>query len=127
MAAVSVQVDGLRELVHDLEKVGVELEDLKDVFGTIAEFAADTAEPFVPYRSGALRSSTRGNRAKNKAVVMFGRGKTSKYVAPILYGWPARNIRGSQTITRTDAILEHQIPRILDEGLDQLLHKNGLI
>ena len=125
MGKVSVQVDGLRELVRDLERAGVELEDLKDVFGTIADYAAETAATYTPRRSGALRGTVRGNRAKNKAVVMFGRGKV-KYAGPILYGWPARNITGSHTIGRADEALEHQVPRILDEGLDQLLNKIGL-
>ena len=125
MGAVSVEVDGLRQLVRGLEQAGVELEDLKDVFGTIADYAAETAGPFTPHRSGALRATVRGNRAKNKAVVMFGRGKV-KYAGPAIYGWPARNIRGAQTIARTDTVLEHQVPRLLDQGLDQLLNKIGL-
>lgn len=125
MARVSVEVDGLRQLVRGLEQAGVELDDLKDVFGTIADYAAETAGRLTPHRSGALRATVRGNRAKNKAVVMFGRGKVA-YAGPIIYGWPARNIRGSQTIARTDTVLEHQVPRLLDEGLDDLLHKNGL-
>lgn len=125
MAKVSVEVDGLRELVRGLEKAGVELDDLKDIFGTIAGYAAETAAPFTPRRSGALRATVRGNRAKNKAVVMFGRGKV-KYAGPRIYGWPARNITGSATIARTDTVLEHQVPRLLDEGLDQLLTKIGL-
>lgn len=125
MADVVVQVDGLRQLVRGLENAGADLDDLKDVFGTIADYAAETAAPLTPHRSGALRSTVRGNRAKNKAVVMFGRGRV-KYAGPIIYGWPARNIKGSQTIARTDAALEHQVPRLLDEGLDQLLAKNGL-
>ena len=39
--AISFKVTGLREVVRDLEAIGVEVEDLKDAFGAIAAEGAE--------------------------------------------------------------------------------------
>lgn len=124
-STVTVQVEGLKGLVRDLERTGVEVDDLKDVFGAVAAEGARVASGFTPRDTGALRATVRGNRAKNKAVVMFGKGKV-KYAGPILYGWPKRNIVGSRTIARTDDVLARTAPQLLDQGLTDLLTRNGL-
>src|SRR5438309_303834 len=87
-----VQVVGLRELVRDMERLGVEVSDLKDAFGQIATEAAHLAASFAPHRSGKLAASVRGSKAKNYAVVAAG-GARVRYAGPIEYGWPARHIQ----------------------------------
>ena len=125
MAGITVGVEGLRPLIRDLEKAGAEVDDLKDVFAGIAAEGAQTAQRFTPSRSGALRATVRGNRAKNKAVVTFGKARVP-YAGPIIYGWPKRNIKPSRTIIRTDEILADLAPAMLDQGLDDILTKLGL-
>jgi hypothetical protein len=125
MSQVSVQVEGLKGFVRSLEKAGVEVDDLKDVFGAVAAEGAKVAAGFTPTDTGALRNTVRGNRAKNKAVVMFGKGRV-KYAGPILYGWPKRNIVGSRTIAKTDDVLSRTAPQMLDQGLNKVLADLGL-
>lgn len=122
----TVHVEGLREIVRDLEAAGVEVEDLKDVFGPIADQGADVARPFAPRRSGALASSTRGNRAKNKAVVMIGRGRTTRYAAPLIWGWPARNIPASPLVPRTNQWMESDVPELIEQGIGRVMEGLGL-
>lgn len=124
MADVTVQVDGLRETVRDLERVGVEVADLKTVFGTIAAEGAHVAETFTPHASGALAATVRGNKAKNKAVVTFGTARI-RYAGPIIYGWPARNIAPAQTVERTDAVMDTRAPQLLEEGLTDIYERYG--
>lgn len=122
MPSVSVEVDGLRELVRDLERAGVDVADLKESFSRIASEAADTAQGFTPHRSGKLAGSVRGNRAKNKAQVIFGRARVP-YAGPILYGWPKRGIKPATTIQRTDAVMDNRAPQLFEEELGRIFRK----
>lgn len=125
MSRVTVEVEGLRELTRDLEKAGVEVDDLKDVFSDIAAAASSTAQQFTPRDSGALRASVRPNRAKNKAVVTFGTARVA-YAGPILYGWPRRGIKAARTIPRTDQDMTTKAPQILENGISRLLERLDL-
>ena len=121
-----ISIDGLREFVRDLEKLGVEVNDLKEVFSTISKRAADVMQSKVPVRTGALRAAVRGNRAKNKAVVVAGNNKRVAYAGAINYGYPARNIRPANFIAATDAVMQTEALQLLDEGLTDLIKRYGL-
>lgn len=121
----TVQVEGLREIVRGLEQAGVELDDLKDIFGEIASEAAAVAGPVTPRRTGTLAGTVRGNRAKNKAVVTIGKARTP-YAAPIIWGWPARGIKASPVVPRTNQYMETRAPELLETGLDRVMEGLGL-
>lgn len=120
-----VHIEGLREMTRAMEKAGVDVEELKDVMGDIAAEASRVMQGFTPTKSGALRASIRGNRAKGKAVVTAGKAKTP-YAAPIFYGWPKRNIKGSKTIERTDAVMDDRVAEMLTEGWNKIAQRHGL-
>jgi hypothetical protein len=122
---MGVHIEGLRETTRALEKAGVEVEDLKDVMGAIATEARDVMTPMLPRRSGTLAGSARPNRAKGKAVVTIG-GARVPYAAPIIYGWPKRNIRPTLAVPRTDAVMERRAPELLAEGWNTIAEQNGL-
>jgi hypothetical protein len=107
-----VRVEGLNEKVRALERAGVEVTDLKGVFGEIAADAARLASSFAPRRSGKLAASIKGNKAKSKAVVKAG-GARTPYAGPINYGWTSRNIAPSKFMQRADeAISPTVVPRL---------------
>lgn len=122
---MGVHVEGLRETTRALEKAGAEVDDLKDVMNAIATEARDTLVPKLPRVSGALAGSARPNRAKGTAVVTVGTARVP-YAAPILYGWPKRNIRPSLAVPATDAVMERRAPELLAEGWNRIADKNGL-
>lgn len=123
--ATTVRVEGLRETVRGLERAGVEVADLKDVFGRIAAEGAETGAGFTPTRTGRLARSARGNKAKNRAVVMWGRASVP-WAGPILFGWPRRGIKAAATLRRTDDVMEVKAPRLLEDGIGDMLHRYGL-
>lgn len=125
MADTGIHVEGLRETVRSLEKLGVEVDDLKDVMAPIATKAADTMQTFVPVRSTALRASVRPNRAKNKAVVTVGSARV-RYAGAINYGWRARNIKPADFTGKTDRAMDDTAVRMLEDGIDEILRKEGL-
>jgi hypothetical protein len=118
-------VEGLRSTVRQLEQLGVEVDDLKDVFGPIAEDGAQIASAAAPSRSGRLRASIRGNRAKNKAVIRGG-SKRVPYLAPLNYGWPKRNIRGRGFMQEPDRVIGPQLAERLEAGLRDVIERNNL-
>ena len=120
-----VYVNGLRDITRSLEAAGVDVEELKDVMGTVAAEAADTMRGFVPTRSGRLRDSVRGNRAKGKAVVSIG-GARVPYASPIQYGWAARNIKPAHFIEKTDAVMETRAVQLLEDGWGAIAERHGL-
>lgn len=115
--AEGTYVAGLRETVNALVAAGVEVEELKDTMGAIAAEAVETMRPLIPERTGKLRGSVRGNRAKNKAVVTVGR-------ATVPY---ARIVnKRARYVERTDAVMETKAVSMLEEGLDAITRKHGL-
>ncbi|MGV8967192.1 MAG: hypothetical protein ACOH2F_13025 [Cellulomonas sp.] len=117
-----VEVAGLRKALREMEKLGVDVEDMKDVFAGIATEASRVMEGFTPSKSGALRASIRGNRAKSKAVVRIGKARVP-YAGAINYGWPKRNIRPANFTGRTDAVMEEKAEEMLLDGIEGLIKK----
>lgn len=120
-----VKVNGLKELVRDLEKAGVQVADLKATFGGIASEARSLAAGFAPRRSGKLAASIRSSTAKNYATVSAG-GTRAPYAAPINYGWPRRNIKGAGFMQKADAAIRPRVLRDLVLAVDRMLREKDL-
>lgn len=125
MAGEGVYVTGLREITRAMEKAGVDVEELKDVMGDIASEATNVMQPLIPSRSGSLRASARGNRAKGKAVVTIGKARTP-YAGAINYGWAKRGIKPSNFVSRTDSVMNTRVVEMLEAGWAEIAKRNGL-
>ena len=122
---MAVAIEGLRQAVRDLQQLGVDVEDLKDVMADIAREGAEIAAQHAPVASGALRASIRGNRAKGKAVVTAGKARVP-YAGPVNYGWPARSISASNFIAKTDAEMDTKAPALFEAGIGELIERLDL-
>ena len=122
---VGFKVEGLNQVVRDLQAIGADVDDLKDAFAGIASEGARVAVGFTPTRTGRLAGSTRGNRAKSKAVVTQGRAAVP-YAGPINYGWPRRNIRPALQMQRTDQQMEPVAIQRLEDDINQAITRRGL-
>jgi hypothetical protein len=120
-----LKVDGIRQLTRDLQTVGVDVADLKAVFGGIAKEAATLAAGFAPRQSGRLAASIRGSAAKNYATVSAG-GSRVPYVGAINYGWKRRNITGAGFLQRADAAIRPHVLQDLTAAVDKLLRDKDL-
>ena len=119
------EVQGLNQVVRDLEAVGVEIEDLKDAFQEISTQGAQVAASFAPEKSGALRDDIRGNRAKNKAVITAGRARLP-YAGPQNYGWPKRGIAPSGFMQKADEVIGPRAVQILEAEINETIQRKGL-
>lgn len=122
---ISIQVSGLNKLILDLKLLGIEVSDMKQVFGEISTKAARYAEEFAPKRSGALAQSIRPSKAKNYAAVRAGT-KAVPYAGPINYGWPRRNITASHFMQRASDRIEPEVVPMLKHSIDRLIAQKGL-
>lgn len=120
-----VRVEGLSRLVRELEGLGLEVDDLKDVFSKIAADAVPVYAKHAPVRTGRLRADFRGNRAKSKAVVRVGRASVP-YAKPINYGWPARNIAPADFVAAGDREMQPRALRELEAGIRNAIRRRGL-
>jgi hypothetical protein len=120
-----VRIEGLNQIVRDLQALGLEVDDLKDAFSDIAKEGARLASSFAPVRTGALAASLRGNRAKSKAVVSAGRARV-KYAGAINYGWRRRNIRPALFMQKADEAMRPRALEELDAALMDKIRERGL-
>jgi hypothetical protein len=120
-----VRVEGLTKTVRALQGFGVEVQDLKSVFSEISAEGARLASSFAPTRTGNLAKTIRGNKAKNKAVVIAGRARVP-YAGAINYGWPRRHIKPHLFMQRADAALAPKAVGMLEAGLDRVVRESGL-
>jgi hypothetical protein len=120
-----VQVEGLNTLVRDLERLGVEVTDLKDAFAAIASEAATKAAGFAPRRTGRLAASVRGNRSKNKAVVTAGKASIG-YAVVVNYGSPKRHIAASQFMQRADEAMRPVALERINTAIQDAIRRAGL-
>lgn len=122
---VLVRIEGLTQLVRNLEALGVSMDDMKDAMAKIADFGAMEAQRAAPVKTGRLRSDIRGNRAKSKAVVAAGRASVP-YAGPINYGWPKRGIAPRLFMQAADGPWQSYGLRVLEQELNRLIRQRGL-
>lgn len=135
---MAVRVEGLNRVVRSLQQTGADLGDIKQVFAEIAAEGATIAARYAPARSGRLRATIRGNKAKNKAVVMAGRAKV-RYAGAVNYGWksgyagtPRKSggwplgIKPAHFMAKADGELQERVPQMLEDGISKIIEGNGL-
>lgn len=123
--AMKVEVYGLKAVTRDLMLLGLDVGDLKDAFSKVAREGAQKAAGFAPKLTGTLAGDVRGNRAKNKAVVIAGRVSVP-YAGPINYGWAARNIQGAFFMQKASDAMEPVALTVLEVEIDKAIVKRGL-
>lgn len=124
-AGGGLRVEGLTQVVQALLAMGLEVEDLKAAFASIADQGARLASQYAPHRTGRLAGDVRGNRAKSKAVVTAGRASVP-YAGPINYGWAARGIEPSGFMQKADQALQPYSLRRLEDEINAQIQKRGL-
>lgn len=120
-----VRVEGLKQVVRDLEALGLDVSDLKAAFAVIAAEGARRAAQLAPHKSGRLSGNVRGNRAKAKAVVTVG-GATVPYAGAINYGWFARNIKPAGFLQKADEQMQPIAVQRLEAEINHQIRKRGL-
>lgn len=125
MAAEGVRVEGLGKAIRQLKALGLEIDDLKAAFATIAAEGAAAVARFAPKRTGRLAGNVRGNRAQSKAVVRAG-GAAVPYAGPINYGWKARGIEPAHYMRKGEQATAPTAVRRLEAEIEKQIARKGL-
>lgn len=120
MATPAIRVEGLREVLRDLERFGVSTDDLRDAFGAIAGDVAAEAGQLVRRKTGALAATIRPGRAKNKAIVRAGTAGVP-YAGVVNYHRP-----GDEFLTGPANANPEARVRQIEDSLESLIVKHGL-
>jgi HK97 gp10 family phage protein len=118
-------VTGLRETIRSLEKFGVDVADLKEVFTAIGLMVASDARRLAPIKTGVLASTIKPSKTKNKAAVRAGSKKAS-YAGMIQYGWPKRGIKAQPFLTTAIDSNKNKAISMMEEGLDDVITRHNL-
>lgn len=116
-------VTGLREVVRNMEKIGADAQDMKDVFTAIGTMVMVDAARLAPSKTGRLAASIKPTKTKNKAAVRAGSARVP-YAGVINYGWPARNIRARKFLQIAIDSNETKAIEMMDEGLGRIIAKH---
>lgn len=123
--AVGVRVEGLRETVAKLEKLGAESGDLKDAFNKAGQIVVNKAKPLTNPKSGRLAGSIRASRTKNKSIIRAG-GARIPYAGVIHFGWPGHNIEPKNYLYGAAASSQDEVVNVIDRELNELIRRLGL-
>lgn len=125
MAQETIRVEGLRETVRSLEKLGTEAADLKQAFKTIGNIVVGEAQGLTPKLSGALAGSIKASNTKNKSDVRAGGAKVP-YAGVIHYGWPGHGIEPNPFLTTAAGNKQREVVNTLDDELGGLIKRLDL-
>ncbi|NYD43932.1 hypothetical protein [Nocardioides panaciterrulae] len=112
-------------MVRALLEIGLEVNDLKDAFSTIAAEGARLASSYAPHRSGTLAGDVRGNRARSSAHVAAGRASVP-YAGPINYGWAKHHIAANGFMQRADKAWQPFALKRLEQEINAQITRRGL-
>lgn len=121
-----VRITGLRETVRSLERLGVDVQDLKAAFRTVSDEVATEARAEVPVQSGALQGTIRPANTKNKSVVRAGTPTGVPYAGAINYGWEAHGIQATEFLTRPANTDTEGKVRTIESELERLIRRYKL-
>jgi hypothetical protein len=125
-----LHVDGLQQTIRSLQRLGVEVADLKAVFAPAAEEVRERAVREAPYRADDgqrrvhrhLRDTVRATKRKNGAMIMAG-GRGARHASLVMYG-SIHNPRPDPFLRR--AASQVDVGGMVMTELNALLRREGL-
>lgn len=125
-----IRVTGLRELVRNMERAGVEAQDIKEIMFEAGNIAAKRAVELAPVNTGRLAGNIRVGKAKNKASIKVGSQRVpyARFVYFGKYNQAKGGLYAKANPFIYDAIKEKrkQVFDKIEIGIERLLEKNDL-
>lgn len=118
-----VKVEGIKAILKDAERVGVAVEDLRELTRQLAEPIAARGRQLAPMRTGRLRAGIKPSRSKRKVMVRVGSAKRLAYAAPRHWGFDSRS--GPKWLSVAEQQLRSSTFQGFDRGITKLLIDNG--
>lgn len=128
---VKVRVSGLRDLVRNMERAGVDAQDIKDVMEDAGTIVARRASWLAPRRTGAMANNVRVSKAKTKASIKVGSARVP-YARYVYFG--KYNAAKGGLYQKANPFLytainatRKEVFNKIEIGIEDILKKNDLI
>lgn len=118
----SVEVQGIKRLLRDAERVGVAAEDLKELTYRLATPIAALARTLAPHRTGRLASGIKPSSSKRKVMVRVGSAKRLPYAG--VNHWGRDGSSGPRWLSQAEETMRPRTFAGIGEGIKELLDKN---
>ncbi len=118
----SVEIQGIKRLLRDAERVGVAAEDLKELTYRLATPIAALARTLAPHRTGRLASGIKPSRSKRKVMVRVGSAKRLSYAG--VNHWGRDGSSGPRWLSQAEETLRPRTFAGIGEGIKEILDKN---
>lgn len=118
-----VRVTGLQQTIRALQRLGVSVDDLKGAIAPITNKVVADAQALTPVRTGRLRASIRGSKAKNKSVI---RGGTARVPYASFVEFGSVHNRAVEMVTRAITSNEQYAATTLERELTSLINQYNL-
>ena len=119
----SVEIQGIKRLLRDAERVGVDAEDLKELTYRLATPIAALAKTLAPRGdTGNLASGIKPSRSKRKVMVRVGSPKRLPYAG--VRHWGRDGSSGPRWLSQAEETLRPRTFAGIGEGIKELLDKN---
>ena len=115
------KIDGLRQLIRELEQRGIAVNDLKEAFREVGREGVKIEKRIAPVKTGDLRSTIRHTNAKNYAAILTGFARTAPYSRLVNYGSEVRGIRARLYGQKMSNELAPKSVRILERELNRII------
>jgi HK97 gp10 family phage protein len=128
---VKVRVSGLRDLVRNMERAGVDAQDIKDVMEDAGTIVARRASWLAPRRTGAMANNVRVGKAKTKASIKVGSARVP-YARYVYFG-KFNAAKGGLYQKKNPFLYEalkatrKEVFNKIEVGMQDILKKNDLI
>jgi hypothetical protein len=122
VGALTLRLDGGRQLRAGLADVENGINDLKAAHAEAAGIAAEASAQLAPKRSGNLARTIRAAGTKTAGILRAG-NKRVPYAPAIHWGWAARNIKGSFYLSDGATSSEGRWVRVYEDHLNQLVNR----
>ena len=121
--AVTVEIDGVKDVVKALKRLEDGANDLKQVHGEAARNIE--LDVRAPVRSGVLAASVRSTGQAGAGVIRAGRAAVP-YAGPIHWGHPRRNIKAQPFLVEAAERKTPKVVQIYENGIAALIKTNHL-
>nr|WP_314769935.1 hypothetical protein [uncultured Actinomyces sp.] len=118
----SVEIQGIKRLLRDAERVGVAAEDLKELTYRLATPIAALARTMAPHSTGRLASGIKPSRSKRKVMVRVGSAKRLPYAG--VRHWGRDGSSGPRWLSQAEEAMRPRTFAGIGEGIKELLDKN---
>ena len=119
----SVEIQGIKRLLRDAERVGVAAEDLKELTYRLATPIAALTKTLAPHETGRLASGIKPSRSKRKVMVRVGSAKRMPYAG--VNHWGRDGSSGPRWLSQAEETLRPRTFAGFGEGIKELLDKHN--